>query len=118
MYSMFKSTSTTSRYNNAWTVNRSFSLIFQPIGNRRLLLEFEPPGRTIVDKAVEESVDFIVIGARGLGKVRRTILGSVSDYIVHHSKVPVTVVPPESWRHHYPHRYPTNTDTDVKETVI
>ena len=33
----------------------------------------------------------IVLGTRGQGTVRRTILGSVSDYVVHHAHVPVTV---------------------------
>ncbi len=33
----------------------------------------------------------IVTGSRGMGKVRRTILGSVSDYLVHHSICPVVV---------------------------
>ena len=33
----------------------------------------------------------IITGARGMGKVRRTILGSVSDYLVHHSICPVIV---------------------------
>lgn len=35
--------------------------------------------------------DMIVVGSRGLGAVRRTVLGSVSDYLLHHSKVPVLV---------------------------
>ena len=40
--------------------------------------------------------EFIVIGSRGLSKVRRTILGSVSEYVVHHSRIPVVIVPPEN----------------------
>ena len=36
----------------------------------------------------------IVMGSRGIGNIRRTILGSVSDYTVHHADVPVTIVPP------------------------
>lgn len=36
------------------------------------------------------------MGSRGLGTIRRTILGSVSDYVVHHANVPVVVCPP-SW---------------------
>ncbi|RUS88607.1 hypothetical protein EGW08_003633 [Elysia chlorotica] len=31
------------------------------------------------------------VGTRGLGKFRRTMLGSVSDYILHHAHVPVLV---------------------------
>jgi hypothetical protein len=33
----------------------------------------------------------IVIGTRGLGKIRRTFLGSVSDFVVHHADMPVLV---------------------------
>jgi len=36
-------------------------------------------------------VTTIVVGTRGLGSVRRTILGSVSDYVVHHAHCPVIV---------------------------
>ncbi|KAK6187023.1 hypothetical protein SNE40_006274 [Patella caerulea] len=49
------------------------------------------PGEVIVDLSKQEKADMIVTGTRGLGKLRRTILGSVSDYIVHHSSVPVLV---------------------------
>lgn len=36
----------------------------------------------------------IVMGSRGIGTIRRTFLGSVSDYCVHHAHIPVAVVPP------------------------
>ncbi|KAL8587057.1 hypothetical protein ACOMHN_023447 [Nucella lapillus] len=49
------------------------------------------PGEVIVSIAREEQAAFIVTGTRGLGKFRRTLMGSVSDYIVHHSPVPVLV---------------------------
>lgn len=49
------------------------------------------PGEAIVEAAIEENADMVVVGTRGLGKVKRAFLGSVSDYCVHHSPVPVLV---------------------------
>lgn len=49
------------------------------------------PGEAIVEAAIEENADLILVGTRGLSKMRRTFLGSVSDYCVHHSPVPVLV---------------------------
>ena len=49
------------------------------------------PGQQIHHLAKTLGAGMIVIGTRGQGTVRRTILGSVSDYVVHHSHVPVTV---------------------------
>ncbi|CAH1789291.1 unnamed protein product [Owenia fusiformis] len=52
-------------------------------------------GDVIVEFSEDENIkaDIIVIGSRGLGAVRRTILGSVSDYVLHHTKIPVIVIP-------------------------
>lgn len=50
------------------------------------------PGLGVVNLASEFNADLIVTGSRGQGTLRRTFLGSVSDYILHHSKVPVLVV--------------------------
>lgn len=49
------------------------------------------PGEVICKIAEEEQAAMIVTGTRGMGKVRRTILGSVSDYLVHHAHCPVIV---------------------------
>ena len=34
------------------------------------------------------------MGSRGLNTLRRTFMGSVSDYVLHHVHVPVMIVPP------------------------
>jgi nucleotide-binding universal stress UspA family protein len=49
----------------------------------------------IVALAEELGVDLIVTGSRGLGGVRRALMGSVSDSVVRHAHCPVLVVRPE-----------------------
>lgn len=49
------------------------------------------PRTEILRVAEEEKVTLIVTGTRGMGNVRRTLLGSVSDHVLHHSHVPVLV---------------------------
>ncbi|XP_062578739.1 universal stress protein in QAH/OAS sulfhydrylase 3'region-like [Saccostrea cucullata] len=56
----------------------------------------EDPGEGIIKAAEEVKADMIVVGSRGLGAVRRTILGSVSDYVLQHSSIPVIVCPEQS----------------------
>ncbi|KAA0235837.1 MAG: Universal stress protein [Acidimicrobiales bacterium] len=48
------------------------------------------PGRCLLDHA--EAKDMVVVGSRGLGGFSGLLLGSVSTYLVHHSKCPVVVV--------------------------
>lgn len=48
-------------------------------------------GEAIIAAAKEENAGLIVVGTRGMGKVRRTFVGSVSDYVLHHSDVPVLI---------------------------
>lgn len=50
------------------------------------------PGEAIITTAKQEKASMIVTGTRGLGSMRRTFLGSVSDYVLHHSDVPVVIV--------------------------
>jgi len=56
------------------------------------VLEKGEPVEKILQTAKNESCDLIVIGARGLGKVRALLLGSVSDGVVHRAPCPVVVV--------------------------
>jgi nucleotide-binding universal stress UspA family protein len=46
----------------------------------------------IVDLAEEIRVGLIVMGSRGLGGIRRALMGSVSDSVVRHAHCPVLVV--------------------------
>jgi nucleotide-binding universal stress UspA family protein len=50
-----------------------------------------PAGQAILDHA--RDAEMIVVGHRGLGRVRSLVLGSVSGYVVQHATCPVLVVP-------------------------
>ncbi|KAL5014356.1 hypothetical protein ScPMuIL_008626 [Solemya velum] len=55
----------------------------------KVLRLFGEPGPAIIKAGKDQDADYIISGSRGLGKIRRTFLGSVSDYIMSHSPVPV-----------------------------
>ncbi len=50
------------------------------------------PGEQIVSAANDPGTGLVVLGARGLGAFRRLLLGSVSEYVLHHSACPVLIV--------------------------
>lgn len=60
----------------------------------KLFKESGKAGEVICKFAQDENADMCIMGSRGLGTVRRTFLGSVSDYVVHHAHIPVAVIPP------------------------
>lgn len=74
-------------------------LKFHNIAGRYVIRDGKP-GEGIVKLSKECDADMIVVGTRGLGKVRRTIIGSVSSYVIHHAHVPVIVCRPRGPREH------------------
>ena len=51
------------------------------------------PGETIVEQADKLGASNIVMGTRGLSKLKKMILGSVSNFVLQHASVPVSVIP-------------------------
>jgi len=56
------------------------------------VMEYGKEGEKIVSFAAENKCDLIVMGARGLGSIKEAFLGSTSNYVLHTSKIPVTIV--------------------------
>jgi nucleotide-binding universal stress UspA family protein len=50
------------------------------------------PGDEIVAASAESGVDLVVVGARGLGRLERLVLGSVSERVLHRAPCSVLVV--------------------------
>ncbi|MBX3023574.1 universal stress protein [bacterium] len=48
---------------------------------------------TIVREADRLGVDLVVLGSHGHGAIRRALLGSVSEHVLHHARRPLLIVP-------------------------
>ncbi|MEM9007845.1 MAG: universal stress protein [Cyanobacteria bacterium P01_F01_bin.86] len=60
------------------------------------------PGPAICQTAREVQADLIVVGSHGRKGLSEMILGSVSNYIMHHAPCSVMVIHPNSPHHHTP----------------
>ncbi|MBS0610690.1 MAG: universal stress protein [Proteobacteria bacterium] len=65
------------------------------------------PAATLVDMVERCGCDALIVGARGMGGLRGAWLGSVSQDLVHHCPVPVTVV-----KHAEPQELPDDDDDE------
>lgn len=54
-------------------------------------VEVGSPAEVIVDKAKDEQYDIIVMGSRGLGKIKSFFIGSVSQYVLRYAHCPVLI---------------------------
>lgn len=70
--------------------------LLAPLSNpQQIFLVRGDPGRAIVKHATQYKCDLIVVGNRGMGRWKSYILGSVSEYVMRHSPVPVLIIKPK-----------------------
>ncbi|NP_001306104.1 universal stress protein isoform 2 [Solanum lycopersicum] len=75
-------------------LSRALHLCQQKMVKAETLIVEGDPKDMICQTAHELHVDLLVIGSRGLGKIKRAFLGSVSDYCAHHVQCPILIVKP------------------------
>jgi nucleotide-binding universal stress UspA family protein len=63
------------------------------------VLSDQPIRIALIRQIKEGHHDLVVMGSRGRGAVRAALLGSVSHYVLHHSRVPVLIVHAERSAH-------------------
>jgi len=56
------------------------------------MLSGQPIRTALIHQIADGHHDLVVMGSRGRGAVRSTLLGSVSHHLLHHSPVPVLIV--------------------------
>lgn len=57
-----------------------------------LLLEAGSPHQTIVNITEQIQPDWIIMGSRGANNLKEIVMGSVSQYVLHHVQCPVMIV--------------------------
>jgi nucleotide-binding universal stress UspA family protein len=73
-------------------LERAAALVPRTAGAVSQRLETGSSADAILEVAERERVDLIVIGGRGLGRIRELVVGSVSHRVLHHAPCPVWVV--------------------------
>ena len=48
--------------------------------------------QALVSKSSQLNVDIMIMGSRGMGAIKKALVGSVSDYCVHNASCPVLIV--------------------------
>ncbi|CAH1785767.1 unnamed protein product [Owenia fusiformis] len=69
------------------------------------------PGECIITYAKNIGAHMILMASRGHGKVRQTILGSISGYVLHHAPMPVLIIPKP---HHHHHMFGCHDNKEIK----
>ncbi|MES1923039.1 hypothetical protein MHBO_004573 [Bonamia ostreae] len=56
------------------------------------LVQGDDNRETLIEAIEELEPEMVIAGSHGKGTVKRMLLGSTSEYLLHHSKIPVTIV--------------------------
>ncbi|CAI9097515.1 OLC1v1033962C2 [Oldenlandia corymbosa var. corymbosa] len=95
-----ESATKTQEHNADKILSRAFQLCMEKkVAAEKLVLEGDPKQK-ICEAADNMRVDVLVVGSRGLGQIKRALLGSVSDYCAHHARCPVLIVKLPKESHH------------------
>lgn len=62
------------------------------VGSVHAVLLRGEPKTSLVEYATNNQADLVIVGQRGLGWLKRKILGSVSDHLSHNLKSPILIV--------------------------
>ncbi|XP_077226134.1 uncharacterized protein LOC143859297 [Tasmannia lanceolata] len=80
--------------NSALLLSRALEMCKgKPIKVESVIVDGEPKDM-ICEVAERIHADLVVVGSRGLSKIKRAFLGSVSDYCAHHASCPILIVKP------------------------
>lgn len=60
---------------------------------QKVIIHTGDPGEGICKIVAEYKPIMVIMGSRGLNLIRRTFMGSVSSYVLHHVDIPVVIVP-------------------------
>lgn len=58
----------------------------------RTILTKGPVGPAIIDKCTSEGCDLVIMGSRGKNSFNKLLIGSTSNYVIHHCQCPVLLI--------------------------
>ncbi|KAM7263772.1 hypothetical protein ACFE04_001455 [Oxalis oulophora] len=91
---IMESTRKAQEENSAALIARAFEICREKMVKAESLIMTGDPKDMICEAVEQGHVQLLVLGCRGLGMIKRAVLGSVSDYCTHYAKSPVLIVKP------------------------